>query len=85
MVKQNNYSDAAKSGSDRISVAGVSPTSNIVVELVDVYGFKYARSGATADATGTTDVTAPTVLPSDTTDESPSTTAPTLSLTNPAR
>lgn len=79
VIKDTKYDDAARTGSDRVSTSGISSGSKIVVELVDVYGFKYSHSGG---ATETTPPETPN-LPSITEDNA--NIAPFINITNPAR
>lgn len=43
-IKESNYDDPAKSGSDRVSTNGIPENATVVVEIIDVYGHKYSKS-----------------------------------------
>lgn len=79
VIKENKYDDAARTGSDRVSTSGLSSGSKIIVELVDVYGFKYSHSG------GSTETTAPETPNLPSINEDNANIIPLVNITNPAR
>lgn len=94
VLKETTYDDAGKTGQDRISTSEISTANSVVVELIDVYGFKYTKSGITAPANQpqnpTNDANANPLLPSLTPplpsiSEDNSIIEPTISITYPTR
>lgn len=88
ILKEAKYDDPAKTGSDRVSTNTISDSSNVLVELVDVYGMKYSKSGAsgwlTTPATWSWQTDNAPQLPS-LNEEAQANTPPVISLTNPSR
>lgn len=41
IIKQQTYEKPSKSGDDRINISRIDGSTNVAIELIDMYGFKY--------------------------------------------
>ncbi len=78
-IKETTYDDAASNGKDRISTSELSNESAVVVELIDVYGHKYTKSGVTGITQNSEIPTLPSIV------EDNENIEPSITITNPAR
>lgn len=92
VLKEAKYDDPARSGTDRVSTNTINADSNVTVELVDIYGYKYTKSGSSgATNLNNNATTSDTPLPGlpelheETTVNEASNVAPRITVTNPTR
>lgn len=86
VVKERTYEgDGLSSGSDRINIQEIQNAQNIRVDIVDVYGYRYSRTGASGGSDDNEVIlpTLPSIIEED--QNNPNAPAPSITISNPAR